>query len=140
MAQVSLTAFQDWGADIGVQWDPENQRSERTLLNVQYKPADNKIINFAYRYERFQYVQPDPDQPGVTPYWQGFDQLELSGAWPIRNNWDLFLRDVYALRDYSPIGTQAGAPVEELDGNWSALSAYNTAPAAGGCAWASAAS
>jgi LPS-assembly protein len=116
VAQISLTAFQDWGADIGVQWDPENQRSERTLLNVQYKPGDNKVINLAYRYERFQYIQPDPDQPGVTPYWQGFDQLELSGAWPIRKNWDLFLRDVYALRDYSPVGTQPGAPVEETHG------------------------
>ena len=83
---------------------------------MQYKPGDNKVINFAYRYERFQYIQPDPDQPGVTPYWQGFDQLELSGAWPIRKNWDLFLRDVYALRDYSPIGTQPGAPVEETLG------------------------
>jgi LPS-assembly protein len=116
VAQVALTAFQDWGADVGVQWDPENQRSERTLLNVQYKPADNKVINFAYRYERFQYIQPNPDQPGVTPYWQGFDQLELSGAWSIRKNWDLFVRDVYALRDYSPVGDQPGAPVEETRG------------------------
>ena len=116
VAQISLTAFQDWGADIGVQWDPENQRSERTLLNVQYKPAENAVINFAYRYERFQFVQPGPDQPGVTPYWQGFDQLELSGAWPIRKNWDIFLRDVYALRDYSPIGDQTGAPLEETHG------------------------
>ncbi|HUA90520.1 MAG TPA: LPS assembly protein LptD [Steroidobacteraceae bacterium] len=103
VAQISLTAFQDWSADVGVQWDPENQRSERTLLNLQYKPAENAVINFAYRYERFQYIQPDPDQPGVAPYWQGFDQLELSGAWPIRKNWDLFIRDVYALRDYTPV-------------------------------------
>lgn len=110
VAQISLTAFQDWSADIGVQWDPENARSERTLLNLQYKPADNAVINLAYRYERFQYIQPNPDQPGVSPYWQGFDQLELSGAWPIRANWDLFVRDVYALRDYTPVTPLTVAP------------------------------
>src|SRR5262249_15553114 len=61
VAQVALTAFQDWGADIGIEWDPQSQTSQRTLLNLQYKPADDKVINFAYRYEAFQFVQ----QPGV---------------------------------------------------------------------------
>lgn len=114
VAQIALTAFQDWGADIDLQWNPEHQRSERTLMNVQYKPGDNKVINLAYRYERFQFIQ----RPGVPSYWQGFDQLELSAAWPIRRNWDLFVKDVYALRDYQPIpgSTQTPAPVQETHG------------------------
>ncbi len=111
VAQIALTAFQNWGADVNVQWDPANQRSERTLFNLQYKPADDAVINLAYRYERFQFIAPGPDQPGVAPYWQGFDQLELSGAWPVRRNWDLFVRDVYALRDYTPVGGTVGAPI-----------------------------
>jgi len=112
VAQIALTAFQNWGADIDVQWDPENQRSERTLLNVQYKPADNKVINVAYRYERFQYVQ----QPGVQVYWEGFDQIEGSAAWPIKGNWQVFLRDVYAFRDYySPSGLP-NTPLVETSG------------------------
>jgi LPS-assembly protein len=115
VAQIALTAFQNWGADIDVQWDPENARSERTLLNLQYKTADNAVVNLAYRYERFQFIE----QPGVAPYWQGFDQIELSGAWPIRRNWDIFVRDVYALRDYySPTPATAGAPtsIQETSG------------------------
>jgi LPS-assembly protein len=114
VAQIALTAFQDWSADIDVQWDPSNQRSERTLMNVQYKPAENSVINLAYRYQRFQFIE----QPGVPSYWQGFDQLELSGAWSIRRNWDLFIKDVYALRDYSPVGgsTATPPPVEETHG------------------------
>lgn len=110
--QLALTAFQDWGADIGVQWDPQEQRSERTLINLQYKPGENKVINLAYRYERFQTIS----QPPSPPYQQGFDQIELSGAWPIRKNWDLFVRDVYALRDYSRVGETAGSPVVETRG------------------------
>ena len=47
VAQLSLAAFQDWSADAGVQWDPQNQRSERTNLNLQYKPGVNQVLNFA---------------------------------------------------------------------------------------------
>ena len=53
VAQLALTAFQDWSADMGVQWDPQNERSERTQVNLQYKPAPEAVINLAYRFERF---------------------------------------------------------------------------------------
>jgi LPS-assembly protein len=115
VAQIALTAFQNWGADVDVQWDPEHQRSERTLMHLQYKADNNSVINLAYRYERFQFIQ----QPGVPSYWQGFDQLEFSGAWPIRRNWELFARDVYALRDYyTPAGAAPGTtgPTVETHG------------------------
>ena len=52
VAQLALTAFQDWSADVGVQWDPQTQGSERTQVNLQYKPATDSVINLAYRYER----------------------------------------------------------------------------------------
>jgi LPS-assembly protein len=98
VAQLALTAFQDWSADAGVQWDPQNERSERTLVNLQYKPAPNAVVNFAYRYERF--ITAEEVYQGVPQLiQQGFDQLELSGAWPIKRNWNVFVRDVYSLRD-----------------------------------------
>jgi LPS-assembly protein len=109
VAQLSLAAFQDWSADAGVQWDPQNQRSERTNVNLQYKPGVNKVINFAYRYERFTTTIEQIPQVvnGVetvvpTPVEQGFDQLELSGAWPIGKSWSVFAREVYALRNAQP--------------------------------------
>ena len=106
VAQLSLTAFEDWSADAGVQWDTENSSSARTLVNLQYKPAFNKVINFAYRYERFTtttLLVPEPSgdtyQLVPTPVQQGYDQLELSAAWPIGRSWSVFARDVYALRN-----------------------------------------
>ena len=66
------------------------------------------MINFAYRYERFQFIP--AQQPGQQPYWQGFDQLELSGAWPVYKNWEMFARDIYALRDYINVGGTATVP------------------------------
>jgi LPS-assembly protein len=106
VAQLALTAFEDWGADVGVQWDPQHQRSERTTLNLQYKPAPDAVINLAYRYERFvtltQLVpQLVAGSPALVPLpvRQGFDQVELSAAWPIKRRWNVFVRDVYSLRD-----------------------------------------
>ena len=82
VVQVAVNAFQSWSADAAVQWDPQTQSSERTQVNLQYKPANDAIINLSYRYERYT-----------------FDQVELSGAWPIFRNWHVFLRDIYSLSD-----------------------------------------
>jgi LPS-assembly protein len=112
VAQIALTAFEDWSADIGVQWDPQNQRSERTLANLQYKPAINSVINLAYRYERFSSTEEDiGGLPQLVQ--QGFDQVELSAAWPIRNAWHVFAREVYSLRDP---GVDHGTELERFAG------------------------
>jgi LPS-assembly protein len=107
VAQLDLAAFQDWSADAGVQWDPENQRSERTTVNLQYKPRADAVINLAYRYERFMLVQ-QLVQGVPVQLEQGYDQVELSGAWPIRRHWNVFARDVYSLRDHTPLERFAG--------------------------------
>ena len=106
VAQLSLAAFQDWSADAGVQWDPQNQRSERTTINVQYKPAPNALINLAYRYERFTTTTelvPETingtEQLVPTQVQQGYDQVEFSAAWPIKRSWEVYAKEVYSLRD-----------------------------------------
>jgi LPS-assembly protein len=106
VAQLSLAAFEDWSADAGVQWDPQNGRSERTTVNLQYKPAASMLINLAYRYERFTTTTeliPETGNGGQvlvpTPVQQGYDQVEFSTAFPIRSSWEVFAKEVYALRD-----------------------------------------
>ena len=91
VAQLAVTAFQHWSADAGVQWDPQTQSSQRTQLNLQYKPANASVINLGYRYQR-----------------DVFEQVELSGAWPIRSRWNVFVRDVYSLRDHVALERFAG--------------------------------
>src|SRR5437763_1440772 len=107
VAQLALTAFQDWSADAGVQWDPQNERSERTTVNLQYKAASDAVLNLAYRYKRFVLVQ-QLVQGVAQPFQQGFDQVEFSAAWPIRRQWNVFTRDVYSLRDHTPLERFAG--------------------------------
>lgn len=91
VAQLALTAFQDWSADLGLQWDPQTSRSERSQVNVQYKPAGEAVINVGYRYQR--------DVLG---------QAEVSGAWPVSNSWNVFVREVYSLKDDTSLESFAG--------------------------------
>ena len=122
VAQLAITAFADWNADAGVQWDPDQQRSERTQLNLQYKPAPDAVVNLSYRYERFvqlpEFVQGvelpcnpvAPIMPGVATGCdsQGFDQVDGSAAWPIHRSWNLFAREVFDLRNHEELERFAG--------------------------------
>ena len=89
-----------------MQWDPQNQRSERSMVHIQYKPAPNALINLAYRYERFTTTTeliPATGNGGEvlvpTPVQQGYDQIEFSTAFPIKRSWEVFAKEVYSLRD-----------------------------------------
>src|SRR2546430_13315236 len=44
----------------------------------------------------------------AQPFQQGFDQVEFSAAWPIRRQWNVFTRNVYSLRDHTPLERFAG--------------------------------
>jgi LPS-assembly protein len=93
VAQMAVSAFQSWSADAAVQWNPQIQGSERTLVNLQYKPESNEVVNLAYRYERYT-----------------FDQVDVSAAWPIARNWSVFARAVYSLSDHEYTDEPSAVP------------------------------
>jgi LPS-assembly protein len=82
VAELALTAYKHWNADIGLEWNPAESRSDRTFVQVQFKPADENVVNVAYRYQR-----------GVL------DQAEMSGAWALSRSWNALARVVYAFDD-----------------------------------------
>ncbi len=91
VGQVSLTAFQDWSAGMAVQWDPQNSRTQRSEVNVQYKPAGDAVVNVGYRYQR-----------------SVLEQVEISSAWPISRSWNAFVRGIYSIKDDKPLERFAG--------------------------------
>ena len=123
VTQLTINAFQDWNSNIGVQWDPQASQFERADINIQYKPATDSVVNLAYRFERGT-IHPASqcniiDATGVqntaltaAEYSQagicGFEQVELSGAWPIAGHWNAFAREVYSLQDKQPLESFAG--------------------------------
>ena len=109
VAQLALTAFEHWSADLGLQWDPQASRNERSQVNIQYKPAGDSVINLGYRYQR------DSTEAGlVSPIptsglqLNGVQQVELSGAWPIAQAWNVFFRGIYSIKDDKPLERFAG--------------------------------
>ena len=52
VAEVALTAYKNWSVNLGEQWDPQTSKSDRTIVELQYKPASDAVVNLAYRFQR----------------------------------------------------------------------------------------
>jgi LPS-assembly protein len=91
IAEIALRAYHHWNVDLGLQWNPENSRSERAQVALQYRPAGERVLNAGYRLQRGR-----------------LEQAEASGAWPITKNWNAFGRVVYSLRDEDTLERFAG--------------------------------
>jgi LPS-assembly protein len=91
VAQIALTAFEDWNADIGLQWNPQNSQAERSEVNIQYKPSGQSVINVGYRYQR-----------------DVLEQAEVSSSWPVSDAWNIFVRGIYSIQDHKSLERFAG--------------------------------
>jgi LPS-assembly protein len=91
IAELDVTAFGDWNVGMGVQWDPSETRSEKGDVQVQYKPAFDRVVNVGYRFRR-----------------GNIEQVDGSVAWPIGEDWSAYARLVYSLEDHTSLDQFAG--------------------------------
>lgn len=91
IAQVSLSAYKNWNLEAGIQWNPEDSRSERSQLRLQYRPDGDRVVNLAYRAQR-----------------DTLEQADFSTAWPLGPRWNVFGRLVYSLLDRDTLESFAG--------------------------------
>jgi LPS-assembly protein len=52
VAEVALTAYKNWSVNLSEQWNPQTSASDRTIVELQFKPADDAVVNLAYRFQR----------------------------------------------------------------------------------------
>jgi len=52
VAEVALTTYKNWSVNLGEQWDPQNSKSDRSIVELQFKPANDAVVNLAYRFQR----------------------------------------------------------------------------------------
>ena len=52
VAEVALTAYKNWSVNLGEQWDPQASKSDRTIVELQFKAASDAVVNLAYRFQR----------------------------------------------------------------------------------------
>jgi LPS-assembly protein len=91
IAQLEVKALKNWNVDLGVQWNPTENRPERSEIRVQYRPEGNQVVNLGYRFQR-----------------QRLEQGDVSVAWPVNRQWNLYGRMLYSLRDSNVVEQFAG--------------------------------
>jgi LPS-assembly protein len=107
VGEADLTAYKNWNAHIGLQWNPHDQRAERGEVRFQYLPARDQVINVGYRYRRDAFTDSTlfdaNGNPVVTTPPAGtnnrLEQIDTSFAWPVAHNWNAYGRVVYSLAD-----------------------------------------
>jgi len=91
VAQIAVTAFDNWSGDFGIQWNPETSQTERGDVNIQYKTGGQSVVNVGYRYQR-----------------AVLSQGEISGSWPVSDAWNVFVRAIYSVQDHKSLERFAG--------------------------------
>ncbi len=82
IAQLRFLLFKNVNFDFGHQWGTGVNNTTRSEARLQYRPANNKILNFAYRFRR-----------------DSLEQGDLSWSWPVGSTWNIVGRYNYSFRD-----------------------------------------
>ena len=91
IAEVGLNLTNQWNANMEYQWDPDESRTARAAVRLQYRPASNRVLNLRYRFRRNQ-----------------LEQSDISFAWPINENWNVVGRWNYSLAEEETLERFAG--------------------------------
>ena len=82
IAQLRFLLREDLNFDVGHQWGSGASDTTKSEARLQYRPAQNKILNLAYRFRR-----------------DSLEQGDLSWSWPVAARWNFVGRYNYSFRD-----------------------------------------
>lgn len=82
IAELRFGLFKNVNFDLGQQWGSDTNGTTRSEARLQYRPANNKILNLSYRYRR-----------------NALEQGDVSWSWPIARSWNIVGRYNFSLRD-----------------------------------------
>jgi LPS-assembly protein len=81
LAEMRFLLYDNVNFDIGHQWSTGGQATQ-SEARLQYRPANKKIVNLAYRYRR-----------------DSLEQGDMSWSWPMSRQWNFVGRYNYSFRD-----------------------------------------
>ncbi len=82
VAEIRFLLFDNFNFDIGHQWGDGDRGTTKSEARIQYRPADNKVLNLAYRFRQ-----------------DSLEQGDISWSWPVTERWNFVGRYNYSLRD-----------------------------------------
>lgn len=86
VAEVRFLLAKSLNFDLGHQWGEKDRGTTQSQARLQYRPADNKVLNLAYRFRR-----------------DTLEQGDLSWSWPIASKWNFVGRYNFSFRDNEPL-------------------------------------
>jgi len=101
LAGVSGSITRSLWADVGLQYNLDENESSRFNAAVRYRPQPGKVLNAGYRYTR-----------------DLVEQVDLSAQWPLTRRWTGLARWNYSLREKTLVEALGG--VEYNAGCWAA--------------------
>jgi LPS-assembly protein len=78
VAEVNLTAYRNWSLGLSEVWDPDTSKSDRTIVELQYKPADDAVVNLAYRFQRDTPAEQQAQAQAVSSAYSDFYASQIS--------------------------------------------------------------
>lgn len=97
IGEVHYRPYDRLAASALLHWNPETGQAERTIYRLKYQPADNRILNLAYRYRKYFLQQTD-----VSLLWP----FGRSGHWHAIGRWNHSLRHKKSLDTFAGIEYQ----------------------------------
>lgn len=82
VAELRFLIFENFNFDIGHQWGDNERGTTKSEARLQYRPAENKVLNLAYRFRR-----------------DSLEQGDISWSWPVGERWNFVGRYNFSLRD-----------------------------------------
>jgi len=82
IAELRFMLLRNLNFDLGHQWGTGNRGTTQSQARLQYRPAENRIVNLAYRFRR-----------------DSLEQGDVSWSWPLSRKWNFVGRYNYSFRD-----------------------------------------
>lgn len=91
VAELGANLWNYSSVSAGILWDPEQQRTEKSVFRYKYQPDDSRIFNISYRFRKDE-----------------VEQTDLSAIWPLNQKWSGIARWNYSLLDKVTLESFAG--------------------------------
>ena len=88
---------ENFNFDFGHQWGSGDRGTQRSEARLQYRPTNNKVLNFAYRFRR-----------------DLLEQGDISWSWPVAQSWNFVGRYNFSFRDREPLEQFYGLEYRKL--------------------------
>jgi LPS-assembly protein len=92
IATIGASLTDAWRLRGSLQWDPNNNKTEKLVAFAQYHPEPDKIVNLGYRVRHTTDSISSSSKQSVT----NIEQSEFSFLWPLAQNWNVMGRWNYA--------------------------------------------